>query len=106
MPYSVSIPRWPSAVAPPWLPIAGMMTGSPPHSRTKRAVLAQHRHGVGYVAAAAGEHYAHAWLYAFIKPLLAQLRRGRPGHVFDVAFVEVLADLRYFRQLDVFDELF
>ena len=42
---------------------------------------------------------------AQLEPLLAQLRRGRPGHVFDVAFVEVLTDLRYFRQLDVFNEL-
>ena len=33
-PYPASTSTWPSAVAPPWLPIAGRTNGSPPRSRT------------------------------------------------------------------------
>ena len=33
-PYDSMISRWPSAVPPPWLPIAGMMTGIAPSPRT------------------------------------------------------------------------
>ena len=38
MPSSASIARWPSAVAPPWLPIAGTTNGSAPSSRSPAIV--------------------------------------------------------------------
>ena len=39
-PYPASTSRWPSAVAPPWLPMAGTITGSAPRARSHRTSVA------------------------------------------------------------------
>ena len=39
MPYSARTARWPSTVAPPWLPIAGTTNGSAPTARSSSATV-------------------------------------------------------------------
>ena len=59
MPSAASIASWPSAVAPPWLPIAGTTNGSAPSSRSPAIVAAQQLDPAGEAAAAGADGDRH-----------------------------------------------
>ena len=108
MPSVSSIARCPSAVAPPWLPIAGTTNGSAPRSRSPLIVPRSSSTRSREAAAAGADGDRHAGGHRRAKPFDHRRRawcprRRRPGRVGDVELDLVQlgdGDRRIERQLD------
>ena len=92
MPYLASRRTWPSAVAPPWDPMAGMTKGSPPALRTSRMMGGDNLPDVPDAPAAHRNTDAHPRAEPRRQPDAGKLAGESTVEVLDPAVVENLPD--------------